>query len=266
MSVRGSTTEENLNLVVDVTSPQPITLNVMDKLFIVEYTEPVMCPQLKTDEEIYQVTRIEDCDGNTDNEGKIKWTTILLQYSFRCIEDKMNAWTMQLPSDSDNLGKYQVVVGKDSTSGLTDVGGNVVPKMTFDVDFCSSSATVTVVSSSSSSSSSSAKSAAALGKTETGTQNKRLKRKSAASSELGAAKDATLFTFAPSTLLAVVLATSFISATIAFTVARRASHPLATSIDGGIRSLDDKKPLLSRGSGGVVESTVGDHPAYGSVI
>ena len=55
---------------------------------------------------------------------------------------------MQLPSDLDNQGKYQIIVGKNSTSGLTDVGGNVVAKMTFDVDFCSASATVAVVSSS----------------------------------------------------------------------------------------------------------------------
>jgi hypothetical protein len=277
MSVFGSTTKENLNLVVDVTSPKPIALSVMDKLFVVEYTEPVICPQLKTDEEIYQVTRIEDCDGNTTKEV-IDWTTILLQYSFRCIEDKINAWTMQLPSDLDNQGKYQIVVGKDSTSGLTDVGGNVVAKMTFDVDFCSASATVAVVSSSSSSSSSSspsltstnavaAKSAAAVGnskrsrRNKTDTQNERVKGKNAASSELGVVKDeiatSNLFTFAPSTLLAGVLATTVVSATIAFTIARRISHPIVTSIDGD-SPYEDKKPLL--------ESIIPEQPAYGSVI
>ena len=277
MSVFGSTTKENLNLVVDVTSPKPIALSVMDKLFVVEYTEPVICPQLKTDEEIYQVTRIEDCDG-TATEEVIDWTTILLQYSFRCIEDKINAWTMQLPSDLDNQGKYQIVVGKDSTSGLTDVGGNVVAKMTFAVDFCSASATVAVVSSSSSSSSSSspsltstnavaAKSAAAVGnskrsrRNKTDTQNERVKGKNAASSELGVVKDGSatsnLFTFAPSTLLAGVLATTVVSATIAFTIARRISHPLVTSIDGD-SPYEDKKPLL--------ESTIPEQPAYGSVI
>ncbi|CAL6314626.1 unnamed protein product [Bathycoccus prasinos] len=267
MSVFGSTTKENLNLVVDVTSPKPIALSVMDKLFVVEYTEPVICPQLKTDEEIYQVTRIEDCDGNTTKEV-IDWTTILLQYSFRCIEDKINAWTMQLPSDLDNQGKYQIVVGKNSTSGLTDVGGNVVAKMTFDVDFCSASATVAVVSSSLNSANAvAAKSAAAVGnskrsrRNKTDTQNERVKGKNAASSELGVVKDeiatSNLFTFAPSTLLAGILATTVVSATIAFTIARRISHPIVTSIDGD-SPYEDKKPLL--------ESTIPEQPAYGSVI
>lgn len=267
MSVFGSTTKENLNLVVDVTSPKPIALSVMDKLFVVEYTEPVICPQLKTDEEIYQVTRIEDCDGNTTKEV-IDWTTILLQYSFRCIEDKINAWTMQLPSDLDNQGKYQIIVGKNSTSGLTDVGGNVVAKMTFDVDFCSASATVAVVSSSLNSTNAvAAKSAAAVGnskrsrRNKTDTQNERVKGKNAASSELGVVKDeiatSNLFTFAPSTLLAGILATTVVSATIAFTIARRISHPIVTSIDGD-SPYEDKKPLL--------ESTIPEQPAYGSVI
>jgi len=267
MSVFGSTTKENLNLVVDVTSPKPIALSVMDKLFVVEYTEPVICPQLKTDEEIYQVTRIEDCDGNTTEEV-IDWTTILLQYSFRCIEDKINAWTMQLPSDLDNQGKYQIIVGKNSTSGLTDVGGNVVAKMTFDVDFCSASATVAVVSSSLNSTNAvAAKSAAAVGnskrsrRNKTDTQNERVKGKNAASSELGVVKDeiatSNLFTFAPSTLLAGILATTVVSATIAFTIARRISHPIVTSIDGD-SPYEDKKPLL--------ESTIPEQPAYGSVI
>ena len=267
MSVFGSTTKENLNLVVDVTSPKPIALSVMDKLFVVEYTEPVICPQLKTDEEIYQVTRIEDCDG-TATEEVIDWTTILLQYSFRCIEDKINAWTMQLPSDLDNQGKYQIIVGKNSTSGLTDVGGNVVAKMTFDVDFCSASATVAVVSSSLNSTNAvAAKSAAAVGnskrsrRNKTDTQNERVKGKNAASSELGVVKDeiatSNLFTFAPSTLLAGILATTVVSATIAFTIARRISHPIVTSIDGD-SPYEDKKPLL--------ESTIPEQPAYGSVI
>ena len=239
----------------------------MDKLFVVEYTEPVICPQLKTDEEIYQVTRIEDCDGNTTEEV-IDWTTILLQYSFRCIEDKINAWTMQLPSDLDNQGKYQIIVGKNSTSGLTDVGGNVVAKMTFDVDFCSASATVAVVSSSLNSTNGvAAKSAAAVGnskrsrRNKTDTQNERVKGKNAASSELGVVKDeiatSNLFTFAPSTLLAGILATTVVSATIAFTIARRISHPIVTSIDGD-SPYEDKKPLL--------ESTIPEQPAYGSVI
>ena len=41
MSVRGSTTEDNLSLLVDVTPPKPTEIRIQGRLVVVEYTEPV---------------------------------------------------------------------------------------------------------------------------------------------------------------------------------------------------------------------------------
>jgi len=142
MSVRGSTTEDNLSLLVDVTPPKPTEIRIQGRLVIVEYTEPVECPQLKASKQIYNVHRYMDCNGN-DTDDAVSWTDLTLKYQFRCISDKMNAWTMELPSTAEE-GKYSVTIGEatDSTDSydgvLPDESGNIAAALTFDIDMCSS--------------------------------------------------------------------------------------------------------------------------------
>jgi len=143
MSVRGSTTEENLSLLVDVTPPKPTEIRIQGGLVIVEYTEPVECPQLEADKQIYSVTKSEDCKGvgSTDS---VSWTDLTLKYQFRCISDKMNAWTMELPSTAEE-GKYTVIIGEKTTNSydgvLPDEAGNLAAALSFDIDMCSTTAT-----------------------------------------------------------------------------------------------------------------------------
>ena len=44
--VKGSVTEENLNVVVDVTAPEITSVSVYNRLLTIDYSEPVTCPQL----------------------------------------------------------------------------------------------------------------------------------------------------------------------------------------------------------------------------
>ena len=84
MSVRGSTTEDNLSLLVDVTPPKPTEIRIQGRLVIVEYTEPVECPQLKANKQIYNVHKYKDCNGGAITDGAVSWTDLTLKYQFRC--------------------------------------------------------------------------------------------------------------------------------------------------------------------------------------
>ena len=88
MSVRGSTTEDNLSLLVDVTPPKPTEIRIQGRLVIVEYTEPVECPQLKASKQIYNVRKYMNCNGDASNNDAVSWTDLTLKYQFRCISDK----------------------------------------------------------------------------------------------------------------------------------------------------------------------------------
>ena len=149
ISVRGSTTDENLNLFVDVTPPKPLRTSVMGKLVVVEYTEVVVCPQLKSNEPVYHIRRTHDCDNATENVSPVDWTTISLQYKFRCISDKINAWTMELPSDS-KTGKYTIEIQSDAGDGvLADEAGNTAAPLQLEINFCDSSTAAAAIGSSS---------------------------------------------------------------------------------------------------------------------
>ena len=54
--IKGSVTEENLNLVVDVKAPFPISRKVYGDAVIVDFDEEITCPQLKSDDGIRRVT------------------------------------------------------------------------------------------------------------------------------------------------------------------------------------------------------------------
>ena len=55
--IKGSVTDENLNVVVDVTAPEITSVSVYNRLLTIDYSEPVICPQLKSDHMSYAVER-----------------------------------------------------------------------------------------------------------------------------------------------------------------------------------------------------------------
>merc|ERR1712132_61 len=62
--VKYSTTEDNLNLIVDVNQPLAVDASVLNDVFKVVFSESLKCPQLSPSQMPYQIRRVKTCDGS----------------------------------------------------------------------------------------------------------------------------------------------------------------------------------------------------------
>jgi len=166
--VRGSVTDENLNMIADVTKPISIEHKVYDNNLVVDFTESITCPQLSSSDMAYTVSRNKDCDGNavSDSEAdinKVSDAYLILHYTFQCLTHDVNgrnAWAMTVPISSAAssyalAGEYSITI---NDGFITDDGGNGAKELSFtEYIGCDSTATSTSSMSSSSESSASAK-------------------------------------------------------------------------------------------------------------
>ena len=137
--IKGSVTEENLNLVVDVKAPFPISRKVYGDAVIVDFDEEITCPQLKSSDMAYAVSRTKNCESNVDsNVGPISVESLVMHYKFYCRNDEStHSWIMAVPLNYGNsyahaeAGEYSVTI---NDGFLKDAGENSARKHTFTVN------------------------------------------------------------------------------------------------------------------------------------
>jgi hypothetical protein len=139
--VRGSVTDENLNLIADVTKPKPIGKEVFDYTVLLDFSEPITCPQLSSSDMAYSVARTSDCDGTTVSDtssaiNEVSDEYLLSHYEFRCLTgsvNERNAWMMTVPISTSAsayayAGEYEVTIKSDK---IEDDGGNFASEYSF---------------------------------------------------------------------------------------------------------------------------------------
>ena len=146
--VRGSVTDENLSLSVDVTPPKAVSTSTLDRIFSVEYTEPIICPQQKASAMTYSIAREKDCAGVAvpDDKKTISDEHVFFNFGFTCMTGSSlspnSKLVVEFPETmkmhdgkySTTSGVYSVTVNaNEGASKLTDTGENPARKQTFTV-------------------------------------------------------------------------------------------------------------------------------------
>ena len=127
--VKGSVTEENLNVNVDVSKPEPIDWRQRHNRFTIDYSEPIVCPQLQADHMAYAIKRVKTCTGTNINSGDVDKDDVYFHYKFACVNE--NSLMISFPSDATE-GTYEITVNADMLgSKLVDAGDNAAAKETF---------------------------------------------------------------------------------------------------------------------------------------
>jgi hypothetical protein len=122
-------TEENLNVNVDVSKPEPIDWRQRHNRFTIDYSEPIVCPQLQADHMAYAIKRVKTCAGTNINSGDVDKDDVYFHYKFACVNE--NSLMISFPSDATE-GTYEITVNADMLgSKLVDAGDNAAAKETF---------------------------------------------------------------------------------------------------------------------------------------
>jgi len=129
MEVKGSETMENLNLVVDVVEPFVTETSTVDHVMRIDYSEPILCPQLSMEHMTYEITLVETCAGDAVESGDVAIKDAYLDYRFVCMMEK-SSLVVKFPQKAK--GVYEVTVNADGVGPkIMDAGGNTVQKQTF---------------------------------------------------------------------------------------------------------------------------------------
>ena len=123
--VKASVTEENLNVVDDVTSPEVTSVSVYNRLVTIEYSELVKCPQLRADHMSYTIERIETCEGDTVESGMVASSTVFSDYQFTCLNGERGYIIMAKWPKNAESGIYKLTVNADKLGPMvTDFAFN----------------------------------------------------------------------------------------------------------------------------------------------
>jgi len=126
MEVKASETAENLNLVVDVVAP----VAMGDRVMRIDYSEPIVCPQLSAEHMTYEIALVETCAGDAIEDGGIAATHVYDNFSFVCMMEK-GSIVVEFPQEAKE-GVYEVTLNADDSGPkITDAGGNTVRKQKF---------------------------------------------------------------------------------------------------------------------------------------
>jgi len=110
--VKESVTEENLNVVVDVTSPEITSVSVYNRTVTIDYSEPVICPQLTVDHMSYTIERMKTCQGDSVQSGLVSSSAVLSHYQFSCLAGQRGTIMAKWPTDAES-GIYKLTVNAD---------------------------------------------------------------------------------------------------------------------------------------------------------
>jgi hypothetical protein len=231
--VRGSVTDDNLNLIADTKAPRPTAREVYENMVFVDFSEPITCPLLSSSDMAYSVTRTNDCDGNAVDSNEainaVSDNYLVSHYDFECLTQDANgrnAWMMTVPISSNALaGKYTVTI---KSGHVKDDGMNAASEHTFTEEImCDSSSA----------------SAALLGSTTT----KKVSDVNASSSKLGSAHfPLKRFGNIPmSAYAAAFLATLLCGAAMVFKKATKGDENDSAKESAGFAELEVLEPLGS---------------------
>ena len=133
--VRGSVTDENLRLFVDVTSPTATQTSSLNRALRIDYSEKTACPQLSKSSMTYEIKRIKTCDGTAIDNGRVSDEHVYFNYIFKCTSDPPYSLIIEFPEDSLTPdGTYEVTVNANinrESDKVSDIGGNPVKRQTF---------------------------------------------------------------------------------------------------------------------------------------
>merc|ERR1712159_931627 len=133
--VRGSVTDENLSLFVDVSAPKATQSLTLDRVLRIDYSEPINCPELSKSSMAYEVKRVKACDGDDLDDGSVSDERVYFNYTFQCTSSPPYSLMVEFPDDSLTPdGTYEVTVNANMNSDgdkIADVGGNPVRKQMF---------------------------------------------------------------------------------------------------------------------------------------
>ena len=122
--IKGSVTDENLNVVVDVTAPEITSVSVYNRLLTIDYSEPVTCPQLKSDHMSYAVERVKTCKGDSVESGAVSPSAVFFHYQFTCLAGERGTIMAKWPYNAE-AGVYKLTVNADKLGSMvTDFASN----------------------------------------------------------------------------------------------------------------------------------------------
>ena len=115
--IKGSVTDENLNVVVDVTAPEITSVSVYNRLLTIDYSEPVICPQLKSDHMSYAVERVKTCKGDSVESGAVSSSAVFFHYQFTCLTGDRGTIMAKWPYNAE-AGVYKLTVNADKLGSM----------------------------------------------------------------------------------------------------------------------------------------------------
>merc|ERR1712159_929997 len=132
--VRGSVTDENLSLFVDVSAPVAKSTSTLDRVLSIDYSELITCPQLSTTASmVYKIKHVKTCNGTAVEDGEISDEHVYFNYKFQCTSDPPYSLVIEFPKDSLR-GTYEDTVNANIDSvgeKVADAGGNSEEKQMF---------------------------------------------------------------------------------------------------------------------------------------
>ena len=144
--VKYSSTEDNLNLIVDVNQPLAVDTSILNDVFKVDFSEPLKCPQLAPSQMPYQIRGVQTCEGLQidSNVGLFSTEALINTFSFVCMNgDGKGSLVTKFPGNVAE-GTYELTVNpylyKAKTSEerkklLADENGNPVATAKYTATF-----------------------------------------------------------------------------------------------------------------------------------
>jgi len=130
--VRGSVTDENLSLSVDVKPPKVKSWSMHGRVFSIDYSEPITCPQLQVSAMTYEIKHVKYCNG-TEGKGKVSDEHVYFNYDFMCMTETSYSLLVEFPEDMMTAdGTYKITVNAlPKGSKVVDAGGNPAKTQSF---------------------------------------------------------------------------------------------------------------------------------------
>lgn len=114
--------------------PEAIDMRMLHNRFTIDYSEPIVCPQLQADHMTYAIRRVKTCDGTKiTSGGEVDKNDVYFHYNFACLD--RNSLMISFPYDAEH-GTYEITVNADKLgSKIIDAGNNPVAKETFSTTY-----------------------------------------------------------------------------------------------------------------------------------
>ena len=141
--VKYSSTEDNLNLIVDVNQPLAVDASILNDVFKVDFSEPLACPQLAPSQMPYQIRHVKTCDGATieSHVGSFSAEAVINTFSGVCLNGDGQGSPLQVSNVVRKLRAHRksFLVQSENERGTqkatADVNGNPVATAKYTATF-----------------------------------------------------------------------------------------------------------------------------------